>query len=72
MSKIFDRDALVYQLAKKGMSVTELANKTGLHRNTIQYLINGQHNKPQKINLFRMAIALDCSPDDLMTETGKE
>lgn len=75
MAKVFSGEKLFYQVARNGITGAKAAEKAGLHRNTVQYLVNGRNTKPSKLTLLRLAIALNCSVDDFMIdedETGKE
>ena len=78
MAKVFSSDKLLYQIALNGTTGAKTADKAGLHRNTVQYLINGRNKGATRLTLFKLAIALNCSPDDFLVdepeapETGKE
>lgn len=69
MAKVFDGDKLVMQIAKNGLNYAETAKRTGLHVNTVQLLCSGRNTKPKKLTIYKFASVLNCSPDDLMTET---
>ena len=74
MAKVFSSDKMLYQIAKSGMTMAKTADKAGLHRNTVIYLANGRSKTASRVTLYKLAIALDCAPDDLMIDNtpGKE
>lgn len=72
MAKVFSSDKLLYQIAKNGFkTVPQVAAKAGLHRNTLQYLINGRNKNATRLTLYKLAIVLHCSPDDFLTDTDE-
>lgn len=49
---------------ERGMSVTELARRTGLSRAAIHVIENGQSN-PLASTIYKISTALDKSPSDI-------
>ena len=60
---IFNIDVL---LAKRKMSVTELANKVGITLANISVLKNGKAKAIRVSTLAKLCEALDCQPEDLL------
>lgn len=60
---IFNIDVM---LAKKKMSVTELANKVGITIANISVLKNGKAKAIRVSTLAKLCEALDCQPADLL------
>lgn len=60
---IFNIDVM---LAKRKMSVTELANKVGITIANISVLKNGKAKAIRVSTLARLCEALDCQPADLL------
>ena len=60
---IFNIDVM---LAKRKMSVTELANKVGITLANISVLKNGKAKAIRVTNLAKLCEALDCQPADLL------
>ena len=60
---IFNIDVM---LAKRKMSVTELANKVGITIANISVLKNGKAKAIRVSTLAKLCEALDCQPADLM------
>jgi transcriptional regulator with XRE-family HTH domain len=52
------------------LTLQQLAEKTGLHYNTISQYENGVH-LPRKDNLEKIAVVFGCEVDDLMDERNK-
>ena len=53
-------------LAKRKMSVTELANKVGITLANISVLKNGKAKAIRVSTLAKLCEALDCQPADLL------
>lgn len=70
---IFNIDVM---LAKRKMSVTELANKVGITIANISVLKNGKAKAIRVSTLAKLCEALDCQPADLLeyrkTEINKK
>ena len=60
---IFNIDVM---LAKRKMSVTELANKVGITIANISVLKNGKAKAIRVSTLAKLCEALDCQPADLL------
>lgn len=60
---IFNIDVM---LAKRKMSVTELANKVGITLANISVLKNGKAKAIRVSTLAKLCEALDCQPADLL------
>ena len=60
---IFNIDVM---LAKRKMSVTELANKVGITLANISVLKNGKATAIRVSTLAKLCEALDCQPADLL------
>ena len=60
---IFNIDVM---LAKRKMSVTELANKVGITIANISVLKNGKAKAIRVSTLAKLCEALDCEPADLL------
>lgn len=60
---IFNIDVM---LAKRKMSVTELANRVGITMANISVLKNGKAKALKISTLARLCAALDCQPGDLL------
>lgn len=60
---IFNIDVM---LAKRKMSVTELANKVGITIANISVLKNGKAKALRVSTLAKLCEALDCQPADLL------
>lgn len=60
---IFNIDVM---LAKRKMSVTELANKVGITLANISVLKNGKAKAIRVSTLTKLCEALDCQPADLL------
>ena len=60
---IFNIDVM---LAKRKMSVTELANKVGITLANISVLKNGKAKAIRVSTLSKLCEALDCQPADLL------
>ncbi len=60
---IFNIDVM---LAKRKMSVTELANRVGITMANISILKNGKAKAIKVSTLIRLCDALDCQPGDLL------
>ena len=60
---IFNIDVM---LAKRKMSVTELANKVGITLANISVLKNGKAKAIRVSTLAKLCEALDCQPEDLL------
>ena len=60
---IFNIDVM---LAKRKMSVTELANKVGITIANISILKNGKAKAIRVSTLAKLCEALDCQPADLL------
>lgn len=60
---IFNIDVM---LAKRKMSVTELANKVGITLANISVLKNGKAKAIRVNTLAKLCEALDCQPADLL------
>ena len=60
---IFNIDVM---LAKRKMSVTELANKVGITLANISVLKNGKAKAIRVSTLAKLCEALDCQPSDLL------
>lgn len=60
---IFNIDVM---LAKRKMSVTELANKVGITIANISVLKNGKAKAIRVSTLAKLCKALDCQPADLL------
>ena len=61
--RIFNIDVM---LAKRKMSVTELANKVGITIANISVLKNGKAKAIRVSTLAKLCEALDCQPADLL------
>ena len=53
-------------LAKRGMSVTDLAALCGCHINNLSIFKNGRGRALKLTTLTRMCLALDCTPNDII------
>ena len=60
---IFNIDVM---LAKRKMSVTELANRIGITITNISVLKNGKAKALKISTLMKLCEALDCQPGDLL------
>ena len=60
---IFNIDVM---LAKRKMSVTELANRVGITIANISVLKNGKAKALKLSTLAKLCAALDCQPGDLL------
>lgn len=60
---VFNIDVM---LAKRKMSVTELANRVGITITNISVLKNGKAKALKLSTLIRLCEALDCQPGDLL------
>ncbi|MBM7690897.1 transcriptional regulator with XRE-family HTH domain [Peribacillus deserti] len=54
---------------KKGYSITQLAERTGISKSYLSYIERGLQQNPSINILTKIAQVLDCSVDDLMGET---
>ena len=61
---IFNIDVM---LAKRKMSVTELADKVGITLANVSVLKNGKARALKMTTLAKLCEALDCQPGDLLT-----
>ena len=52
---------------KLGLSQSELARRAGLDRVHVARLEAGRSANPTVDTLYRLALALDCRPSDLLT-----
>lgn len=66
---IFNIDVM---LAKRKMSVTELANKVGITLANISVLKNGKAKAIRVSTLAKLCEALDCQPADLLEYSKTE
>ena len=60
---IFNIDVM---LAKRKMSVTELAERVGITRANVSVLKNGKAKALKISTLIRLCEALDCQPGDIL------
>ena len=60
---VFNIDVM---LAKRKMSVTELANRVGITVSNLSILKNGKAKAIKVSTLARLCEALDCQPGDLL------
>ena len=60
VGKRFDMRAI---MAKYNVSISDLANSTGMSYNSVQSLI--RLNRPSTTNLYKVAMALGCDVTDL-------
>jgi DNA-binding XRE family transcriptional regulator len=69
LSKTFDSiafgEAVQRHRRRVGLTVRELANRSGIHRDTIYRLERGQHY-PTVSTLFELATAIGCAPCTLL------
>lgn len=65
---VFNIDVM---LAKRKMSVTELANRVGITMANISVLKNGKAKAIKVSTLTRLCDALECQPGDLLEYRGK-
>jgi len=54
-----------------GLSQRRLADHAGLDYSYISKLENGRLPAPAAATIVRLAVALDCSPDELLSAAGK-
>lgn len=66
---VFNIDVM---LAKRKMSVTELANRVGITIANISVLKNGKARALKISTLARLCAALDCQPGDLLEYVPKK
>lgn len=66
---IFNIDVM---LAKRKMSVTELANRVGITLANISILKNGKAKALKISTLAKLCEALDCQPGDLLEYVPKK
>ncbi|MBR5315757.1 MAG: helix-turn-helix transcriptional regulator [Firmicutes bacterium] len=66
---IFNIDVM---LAKRKMSVTELADKVGITLANMSILKNGKAKAIKVSTLAKLCEALDCQPGDLLEYKGDE
>ena len=66
---IFNIDVM---LAKRKMSVTELAERVGITLANISVLKNGRAKALKISTLIRLCAALDCQPGDILEFRKKE
>ena len=66
---IFNIDVM---LAKRKMSVTELADKVGITITNMSVLKNGKAKALKVSTLIALCEALDCQPGDILEYRGKE
>lgn len=66
---IFNIDVM---LAKRKMSVTELADKVGITITNMSVLKNGKAKALKVSTLIALCEALDCQPGDLLEYRAKE
>ena len=60
---IFNIDVM---LAKRKMSVTELADRVGITINNVSVLKNGKAKALKVSTLVKLCEALDCQPGDIL------
>ncbi len=53
----------------KGMSVKQIAEQTNLPERTVSRIFSGDTPNPYIDTIHRIAIVLDCSLDDILTDT---
>ena len=66
---VFNIDVM---LAKRKMSVTELADKVGITITNISVLKNGKAKALKVSTLIALCEALDCQPGDILEYRAKE
>lgn len=66
---IFNIDVM---LAKRKMSVTELAERVGITISNISILKNGKAKALKITTLAKLCAALDCQPGDILEYRRKE
>lgn len=52
-------------LARQGLSVAELIDRSGLDERTVKNVLNGSNQKPHARTLHQLAVGLDVSADEL-------
>lgn len=75
MAKRIDKEKILYQIARLKLNPASASEKSGLHRNTLPYLLNGRTKKADPITLYKLAIGLECKVEDITfeeDEPGKE
>ena len=60
------RSLLYQRLVERGMSVRKLAEESGIHRNTLNNLFNGDVVNLQSKSIEKIVIALKLSPKDIL------
>ncbi len=57
--------------AEQGITISDLARKTGMQNENIHKIISGRNPNPTIKTIFKMANALNCTIDEFV-ETKKE
>mgnify|MGYP005849821369 CR=1 FL=1 len=67
-----DREKIAQLMKERGLRVTDLARRSGLHTGHICDILSGRRRKLQAATMYRLARALEVSVEDLLDTRARE